>query len=675
MLPKHSNPTRKSFDRRTNNYFWAYAPYNFIPLPEKLVTVIDKVPDQDTYTNNTGYIECTMKTESPLYVRCSMTPSFFSEHGDKKFYELKVDQKNERAQFFHRDNVDIPVIPGSTLRGMIRSLVEIAGYGKIQWVTDKKLVYRAVGDSSSLGASYRNKLLGNNNQQNNMNQNYFFEYPSSNVRGGYLKKEGSHWFIQPAHEIYGETFVHIEYSVAQAVKCDKHYPKQDYTSKDIIQVYIRPPKERTIPQRSSRDLALNLAVVQNKSDIRQISEGKEDGFEKAIIVRSGHMGGRTEKHMHCAIYEPDTKAKPILIPNHIWSLYSDDRDISRGISSRPLCEDGDPLFYLVDDKGELVFLGPTMMFRLPYDESVIHFVPEKLREKDEIDISEAIFGYESKNSHKTSCAGRVFFTDAKLESPFEDIWLTEKQNTITPKILASPKPTTFQHYLVQDLHKSHDPDQKVNLAHYATPSPDDTVIRGHKMYWHKGEVKLDDIKELDTRNIEKSPTQYTRIKPIKSGVTFSFRIYYENLRDWELGALLWVLALPGEEGKEYRHTLGMGKPFGMGAIKIEYELYKSKRNERYQKLFEGDSWYEAVHKVPKESKIKLIKTFEKHILDQIGEEKDQLQLNEVERVKMLLKMMEWKGPSTDLTRYLQINPINEYKERPVLPDPFNISPP
>ncbi len=671
MLPKHSNPTRKRFDRR-NKSFWAYAPYNFIPLPDKLVTVIDKVPDQDTYTNNTGYIECTMKTESTLYVRCSMTPSFFSEHGDKKFHELNPDQKYKCAQFFYRDNVDIPVIPGSTLRGMIRSLVEIASYGKIQWVTDKKLVYRAVGDSSSLGASYRNKLLGNN-QQNNMNQKYFFEYPSSNVRGGYLKKEGSHWSIQPAREIYGETFVHIEYNAAQAVKCDKHYPKEDYTAKDIIEVYIRPPKERTIPQRSSRDLALNLAVVQNKSDIRQISEGKEDGFEKAVIVRSGHMGGRTEKHMHCAIYEPDTKEKPILIPNHIWSLYSDDRGISRGISSRPLCEDGDPLFYLVDDKEELVFLGPTMMFRLPYDESVIHFVPEKLREKDEIDISEAIFGYESKNSHKTSCAGRVFFTDAKLESPFEDIWLIEKQKTIIPKILASPKPTTFQHYLVQDLHKSHDPDQKVNLAHYATPSPYDTVIRGHKMYWHKGEVKLEDIKELDMRNIEKSPTQYTRIKPIKSGVTFSFRIYFENLRDFELGALLWVLTLPGEEGKEYRHSLGMGKPFGMGAIKMKPELYESKRDERYHKLFEGDSWYEAVHKLPYESKTKLINSFEKHILEKIGEKKDQLY--EVERIKMLLKMMEWMGPNTDLTRYLQINPDNEYKERPVLPDPFNISPP
>ncbi len=271
----------------------------------------------------------------------------------------------------------------------------------------------------------------------------------------------------------------------------------------------------------------------------------------------------------------------------------------------------------------------------------------------------------------SSRAGRVFFTDARVEYADEGIWFDKE--IVTPKVLATPSPTTFQHYLVQDSHKAHDPDKKRELAHYATPSPDETVIRGHKVYWHKGEVNLKDIMESDFKKIEKSPAQYTRIKPIKPGITFSFRIYFENLRSFELGALLWVLTLPGEKGKEYRHSLGMGKPFGMGAIKIIPELYESKRDKRYQKLFEGNSWYEAVNKVPEESKNKLIKTFEKHILNQIDEDKNQL--NKVERIKMLLKMMEWKGPNTDLTRYLQLEPANEYKERPVLPDPFHISPP
>ncbi|AKB19469.1 TIGR03986 family CRISPR-associated RAMP protein [Methanosarcina sp. WWM596] len=670
MIPKHSNPNSKN---RTS-----HAPYNFIPLPEKVVTVDSNI-DQDVYSTNqeehtihTGYIECKMTTETPLYIRCPMSISFFSEHGDKKFHELDDDQKNERARFFHLENKNCPVIPGSSLRGMVRTLVEIAGYGKMQWVSDKNLVYRAVGDTSSLGDYYRTKLLGinkindvENNKEYKYNAKYlkyFFDYPSENVRGGYLKKKQSNWYIQPARKINGETFVHIDYNVAQTVNCGKRNFKQGYNKKDLVEIFIKPPRNRVVPKRSNENLALKLAIVHEKSDI---SQNKKEGFEKAVIVRSGHMGGKTEKHMHCAIYEADPDEELILIPNQIWSLYSEDKDIPRGIPNRPLTEDGDPLFYLVDENENLVFFGPTMMFRLPYDKSIISFVPEELRKEDEIDISEAIFGY---THEKNSLAGRVSFTDARVESAKEGIWLTEEP--ITPKILSAPKPTCFQHYLVQDLKQKHNPNKKSELAHYATPT-NETVIRGHKMYWNRGEINLKDIKESDDENIENSKS-HTKIKPIKPGVTFSFRIYFENLRDFELGAILWVLTLPGEKGTEYRHKLGMGKPYGMGTVKIESELYKTQRTERYQKLFEKDSWFEAVKKVPNESRNSLIKTFEKYVLNQIDEEENQL--NKVERIKMLLKMMEWMGPNTDLTKYLQINPVNEYKKRPVLPDPLNISP-
>ncbi|NLO29283.1 MAG: TIGR03986 family CRISPR-associated RAMP protein [Methanosarcina mazei] len=664
MIPEHSN--LKSKDRIS------HAPYNFIPLPEKVVTVDSNV-DQDAYSTNqeehtihTGYIECKMTTETPLYIRCPMSTSFFSEHGDKKFYELDVDRKNERARFFHLENKNCPVIPGSSLRGMVRTLVEIAGYGKMQWVSDKNLVYRAVGDTSSLGDYYRTKLLGKNkindtetNKENKNNVKYFFDYPSANVRAGYLKKKGSNWYIQPARKINGETFVHIEYNVAQTVNCGKRNFKQGYNKKDIVEIFINPPRNRVVPKRSNKNLALELAVVHEESDI---SQNKKEGFEKAVIVRSGHMGGKTEKHMHCAIYEADPDEELILIPNQIQSLYSEDKDISRGFPSRPLTEDGDPLFYLVDENENLVFFGPTMMFRLPYDESIISFVPEELRKEDEIDIAEAIFGY---THEKNSLAGRISFTDARVEPAKDGIWLTKEP--IHPKILSSPKPTCFQHYLVQDSKQNHNPNNKFELAHYATPS-NETVIRGHKMYWNRGEVDLKDIKELDDENIENSKS-HTKIRPIKPGITFSFRIYFENLRDFELGAILWVLTIPGKKETEYRHKLGMGKPYGMGTVKILSELYKTQRTERYQKLFEKDSWFEAVQKVPEESRNSLIKTFEEYVLVQIKYNTKVNSFSEIKRIEMLLKMMEWEEPSTKLTEYLQ---INEFRQRPVLPDPLNI---
>jgi CRISPR-associated protein (TIGR03986 family) len=188
------------------------------------------------------------------------------------------------------------------------------------------------------------------------------------------------------------------------------------------------------------------------------------------------------------------------------------------------------------------------------------------------------------------------------------------------------------------------------------------------MYWNRGEVDLKDIKELDDENIENSKS-HTKIRPIKPGITFSFRIYFENLRDFELGAILWVLTIPGKKETEYRHKLGMGKPYGMGTVKILSELYKTQRTERYQKLFEKDSWFEAVQKVPEESRNSLIKTFEEYVLVQIKYNTKVNSFSEIKRIEMLLKMMEWEEPSTKLTEYLQ---INEFRQRPVLPDPLNI---
>ena len=173
----------------------------------------------------------------------------------------------------------------------------------------------------------------------------------------------------------------------------------------------------------------------------------------------------------------------------------------------------------------------------------------------------------------------------------------------------------------------------------------------------------------------RTDTQHTSIKPVKPGVTFRFRIYFENLRDFELGALLWALILPGEPGKDYCHSLGMGKPLGMGAVKITPTLYLSNRQERYARLFSGNDWHRGEKEEP--DMRRFLDAFERFVLDEMdAQERGQARsLKDVERIKMLLTMLEWPGPDRSLTEYMTIEPVNEYKERPVLPDPLHIAPP
>ena len=133
-IPRHVNPTQEI----------AKAPYNFVPLPEKVVTVDPAtLPDQDRYhpDRHTGTIECVITTASPVYVRASLTPeeSERQEREEDKQMPWRQQVRN-KPDFFSTDPDKTPRIPGSSLRGMLRQIVEIISYSKVQWVSDQPLV-------------------------------------------------------------------------------------------------------------------------------------------------------------------------------------------------------------------------------------------------------------------------------------------------------------------------------------------------------------------------------------------------------------------------------------------------------------------------------------------------------------------------------------------------------
>lgn len=239
-------------------------------------------------------------------------------------------------------------------------------------------------------------------------------------------------------------------------------------------------------------------------------------------------------------------------------------------------------------------------------------------------------------------------------------------------MLAEPKPTTFQHYLVQNKDKGHDPDQKVKLAHYGAPT-NQTEVRGYKLYWIKG--KSPDIRATEKEKEHES--QLTRIVPLNPGVRFRFKIRFESLHSAELGALLWALTLPGDAAVDFCHRLGMGKPLGMGAVSFkDLRLNLTRREARYERLFDNDRWHTAAEPDQPDQHMA---AFEKHILKALGYTDNQLsqvRLADMKRIQMLLAMLQWREGDEawlEKTRYMAIEPDNEYTERPVLPDPLIVA--
>lgn len=669
-LPVHNNPTEEI----------ARAPYNFVPLPEKVVTFDPQtLPDQDRYhpDRHTGYIECVITTESPIYVRAPLLlDEFERQDAGKDKDDPWRGQVRNKADFFYTDPAKTPRIPGSSLRGMLRQLVEIVSYSKVQWVSEAPLVYRAVGDTTTHGKKYRDRVMHEDGQQRDRTGKSTWRYTPL-VKAGYIVEDRNEYHIRPAQEIGGTTFARIRIDNIPS----RLEPISDCRNASAIWFQAG--------LYEYQDVRGGFLQIKYAKVIRASAQ-PASGLIKGALVRSGEMAS---KRTEAVVYPPDEKAKLIPIPEELLAAYRDqvsqEQEHLLGGKSGVLRK-GQPVFYRMDGD-KLVFFGHTMMMRLPYPYTPFDFVPERLRREVDLDLAEAIFGYTKSTGEgkARAYASRVFVSDGLLEPDQSNIWLSDAP--IVPKILGGPKPTTFQHYLAQQTpdpqeqgsDRSGNPKLVRERSDYTDPAR--SAIRGNKLYWHKGEITAADIQEAldrlrDERGQEKEhDTQHTQIRPVKAGIRFRWRVRFENLSAEELGALLWALTLPGQSDKQHRHSIGMGKPLGMGAIKIVPALTLDDRQHRYGSLFDNEQW--CIGSITADDRIAAFVTaFDKLIRNEIGATK-QSSLAEVERIQMLLRMLEWPGPGKELTRYMEIErpdpkvkrgKINEYKNRPVLPDPLHI---
>jgi len=510
-----------------------------------------------------------------------------------------------------------------------------------------------------------------------------------NVRAGYLVQRGDVWYVQPAL-----TPKQMGWPGEEAFLKVK---ERNISSRDLP-AYIRldDPKYRPQIHHVRFDVDIRRSQRSDYIAVSRLAAAKGSTLRyEGYLVCSGNMKEaskgreqRSPRKNHALVLMPDEKARalkirPQAIEDYKAGLTPYQREMLTDWSGDRCAEWGclgdlKPVFYVAEGN-EVVYFGHSPNFRIPArlygaDRAATppDFVPDPLRYDPRPDFADAIFGWvEAEDFPKGQRAGRVFFEDARFVEAQNGVWL--RRDSITPHVLSGPKVTTFQHYLVQDRKAGHDPDKKETLAHYGSP-PSTTQVRGHKLYLHRGS---DPDIEADATEREHE-SQLTRFVPVKKGVRFKFTVHFENLRPEELGALWWALALPGEAGKEYRHKLGMGKPLGMGAVKITPHLILSERGNqqgRYGRLFTENKWHLAEQ--PADA-TPYVEQFERYVLNAIGQP-GAARLAEVERIRMLLTMLEWREGTEQwlkATSYMEVeagpDKVNEYKERPVLPDPLAV---
>lgn len=116
----------------------------------------------------------------------------------------------------------------------------------------------------------------------------------------------------------------------------------------------------------------------------------------------------------------------------------------------------------------------------------------------------------------------------------------------------------------------------------------------------------------------------------------------------------------------------MGKPLGLGVVQLEkVELQVNGRSDRYRTLFEnGTSWNAG----QSEEKQDFTTGFETTFLRELRQHNVPVPSNfsDIERIKMLLTMLTWQEQAPQADRKEYMANLNEFRYRPVLPDPLNL---
>lgn len=492
----------------------AKAPYNFIPVSEKVVLpkwgnlVNHDIPFAD---GNSGTIQLKLTAESPIIVK----------------------ENNESSRSFKLG--DNYMLPGSSLKGMFRNVLETMSYSKLSYhnMNDNTYALRDLNDK----------------------ENYKILELSRQVEGGWLRKEGDSYFLKscgkpgriphPWIDSFYKTNLTTFYNQTGAERFSGN--KNEHKS-----AKFKYDKFNNLDLRNTFETAEYGS--ENKVDIRKYFKINPQSRTVGNIVFTGQAGQRKAKSgkIHEFIFF-ESENKEVEVPeevmkNFFFAYYDHDKNqqsIDFKYWNEKLAQNEQiPVFFRYKDtkNRELLDMGLSFLYKIKYKNSTVDLIPNT-HKTDKLDLAEVIFGH---TKDLGALKGRVHVGHALIEN-----YLGEEKEVAT--ILGSPKASYAPNYIRQIGSNG-----KTN--NYRTYMDDTALIAGWKRYpVHLG-IK---IKNAALENSKVA----SKLKPLKKGTSFTCNIRVHNLRNIELGALL--SAITFHKGKDMYHSLGLAKPLGYGKLKVE----------------------------------------------------------------------------------------------------------
>lgn len=512
---------------QTTDGNWFVNPYNFVPLRG-----VERKSLEDWRGDRadcvTGSIHCTLTVKTPIAL---------PDHAPSDLSRIKTEDVTGGQHFsypFMSVDGTTPIIPGSEIRGMVRS------------------VYEAV-TNSCLGILDDSILTG---------RGYDLKQP-----GVIRRNESGNWELHQGNMYRIKTF---------------NDPRSEFTvmtenSRRLLHTF-----DETIPNLSRVSFNTdnsNRTVVQISADVRR--------YAKKGYLLIGEIGVKDNGSRHCShVISRRKDALDGIVPDKaidnldsVLKCYRDgklnsckDDVFHSGYVDYKLDPTGTPVFYLKVDTE--YHLAPAMFSRETYyrtlDEITGKHTPcSRISNggNDCICPACALFGVVRENEKAgRSYGSAVRFSDAL---PFEyelDSDYTTLKELSGPKISSSefylsvprirggvPRTWNFEYVRVRKPNTKSGIDRLVHSAQ----------IRGRKFYFHWSKVVPENYTTAE-KTVRNSGVQL-----LKSG-TFGFDVFFDGISRKQLNELLWSLAPrdPRDPEAVFCHKIGTGKSLGLGSIEI-----------------------------------------------------------------------------------------------------------
>ena len=360
------------------------AAYRFVPLNRQVFIPDFPLPNHDIpyEEGENGEIEISFQNMTPLFVKNGEGKKD-KDDKDGYYYSEHIIENGEKRYF----------IPATSWKGMIRSIVEIMSYSRLQ---DDQYDHRTFAYREMHNASYLSEM--------------------EDLKCGWLYVHNNQYYILPSGEI-------------KTIEMD------------------------CIPIIGG----VSYASIKTKDILGKLERygNRYPEINGKILVFTGHIGGeRTGKSHEYLFVKPENieedRKKPIddTVVKDFFEAYKDSpyNDAKKGRHIETWLETGKklPVFYKEEEGGGVVRIGFTRMHRVLHQ----YGIADGVRKQDNpsgLDMAQRIFGYI--DDKKSSLRGRVQFSHAWTNNNISD----ERLKRVVG-ILGQPKASYYPLYLQNGTH-------------------------------------------------------------------------------------------------------------------------------------------------------------------------------------------------------------------------------